>query len=189
MIPSHLKYNLGNTSSLGCKLYTDIVGFSNKLHKETTQGFGQISRRIVAMDISPRRVGVAVSDDLREYAIPLGTIQFDSNINVSQKTVTNMMQLNRITKEIRSIKPNWIVGWPIGKLGNLNSSTDNVLKMLIVLNKMFCFDHVLLYDERYTTEMAKGDLVDRPNNSNMDLDSAAASRILQEFLDIHARNY
>jgi hypothetical protein len=50
--------------------------------------------------------------------------------------------------------------------------------MMILLNKIKGFDlrNTLLYDERYTTEMARGDILDKINGKiNNDIDSASRS--------------
>lgn len=187
MIPEHLRYNIGSLPDLKCKFFTEILKFSEFVSAINEHNLKKNESRLVAMDISPRRVGMAISNRTKEYALPMGTIHFDSNSDILEKEVLNFSLQKRIVDELKLTKVSWIVGWPLDKMGKIGKSTDNVLRMMQILNKTFKFNHVLLYDERYTTEMARGDLIDRKISGKKDLDSAAATRILQEFLDTHSR--
>jgi RNase H-fold protein (predicted Holliday junction resolvase) len=145
--------------------------------------------RIVGLDMSPSRIGVAVSDDRQEFALPLGTLHVahqGGNLNVTNKQGISVVK--RLKQDGRSIA-GWIVGWPLNLHGQLSHRTKATVSMIDQLQKLLeiTFDNILLHDERYSTALARADALDRPDAATIGLDSLAAARILQEYLDLSCR--
>jgi len=190
MIPSHLTFKINHPIRIDCQIFTDTIKFINSLQKVDDLG---AKKRLTALDMSPRRIGVAISDQLREFSIPLGTLHYDSNSISNSKKILDTAHNKRILRLIRAIDSDWIIGWPLDKMGKTTQSTDNVLQMINLFNNTVSLKkaNILLYDERYTTEMARADILDNRTLGKPvtnDLDSMAAARILREFLDVLSRH-
>ncbi len=133
-------------------------------------------KRILGIDYGSRRIGLAVSDPLLLMAYPLITL-------------TNNNLLIRNLKKIISDKNIILIllGYPFKDDGTASSNAGDIMKFKTLLEQQLKLE-VILWDERYTSEMAK-DLVITgvPKKSKRRekglIDRGAAAIILQEFLD------
>lgn len=92
--------------------------------------------------------------------------------------------------EIAAISPvsHFVVGWPVGQQGQLGASTERVEQFVKRLKTRFPGVPVSLVDERFTSVMAKQQMIDsgmkkKKRQQKGIVDATAACIILQEFLD------
>lgn len=132
--------------------------------------------RIVALDVGSKRTGIAQSDPMHVIASPIGAFG----------TGEVLERLARIHQRegLRAI----IVGWPIGQQGQLGASTDRVVTFVKKLEKALPEVPVLYIDERFTSVMAREQLIasgmrKKKRQEKERIDATAACIILQEYLD------
>ena len=134
--------------------------------------------RLLAIDMGARRVGVAVSDELRMTVRPVTTIE--------RRSWKDLLQ--RIIAQIESLQVNGlVVGLPLNIDGSEGPAAvearQTAAKLELSLNIP-----VYLQDERLTSEEAKSRLRDIQKRERAgDIDSAAAAIILQDFIDRQSR--
>ena len=170
------------------RIYREARPFWERICAEcSTRG----SKKIAGLDLSPARVGVAISDEGREISIPLGTFHVKSSSGGIGLLKPNRRLYDHIRNELAAGGiAGWVVGWPLDLQGRQQYRTEQTLAMIKDLQDTFfkaSFGHILLHDERYSTILARADALDRPHGARISLDALAASRILQEFLDLASR--
>jgi len=133
--------------------------------------------RILAIDYGAKRVGFAITDPLRMFAIPLITIKKD-------KFFWGNLEKIFIEYHIEIIA----LGYPLKEDGTRSSSTELVEKFQIELKKRKSIE-IVLVDERYSSSIAKERIIEtvpsrkkRRNKSLVDMNAAAV--ILQDYLEI-----
>lgn len=132
--------------------------------------------RILAFDVGQKRTGLAQSDPMHIIASPIGAF---GERDLFEK-VTEIAQ--------RSPVSHFVVGWPVGQQGQLGASTQMVEQFVKRLKSRFPGIPVTLIDERFTSIMAKQQMIDsgmkkKKRQQKGIVDATAASIILQEFLD------
>lgn len=140
--------------------------------------------RIMGIDFGIKRIGIALSDSLKMFAIAHKTI-----INNSSA----FFELEKIVKEKNVTK--FILGIPNEERQKKDSKTsviNDVKKFKESLEKKFGFE-VVLWDETYTSVIAQQRILESVNKKvkrqNKDLlDMYSAAIILQEYLDSVKRN-
>ena len=144
-----------------------IEEFKNKISKKS---------RLLGLDLGSKRIGVAITDDLRSIATPFKTIN-------KENTIQFIDELKLIIKEnnIEGI----IVGNPINMDGSLNrrsQSTKDVCKNILKnINIPLC-----LWDERLSTVGAfnlSSQLDVNVSKKVKNIDKNAAAFILQGAID------
>ncbi len=134
----------------------------------------EIKKRIVALDIGTKRIGVAVSDGLFLGAVPLKVIQRNND--------------KKAILEIKSILDEYktdviLIGVPYNMDGSLGFQAKNCLDFIKPLESACT---ILKQDERLSSEKAESILRQKgkkyTKNKGM-VDVAAACVILQEYLD------
>jgi putative holliday junction resolvase len=138
------------------------------------------TRRVLALDIGQRRIGVAISDDSGTLATPLTTINATPRPHA----------LNQIARLIQEYTvQEVVVGLPLtlsGDIGPQARTTQEFATALeTTLNRQITF-----FDERYTTAAAEQlmcELGIKPQKRKQRRDEIAASIILQDYLN-HTRN-
>jgi putative holliday junction resolvase len=138
-----------------------------------------IEQRILAIDFGLKRVGLALSDPLKIFSYPFMTIPYD---NEFWRQITSIVKENSVSKII--------LGYPINSFGNKTPLSDEVMKLKQELEKRLKLD-VLLWDERFTSEIAKQMVMDSVTKKSKRrdkglLDRNSASVILQEYLNSSA---
>lgn len=140
--------------------------------------------RIMGIDFGMKRIGIALSDSLKMFAIAHKTIPNNSS---------TISELEKIVKEKNVIK--FILGIPNEERQKKDSRTsiiNDVKKFKENLEKKFAFE-VELLDETYTSAIAQQQILESVNKKNKRqnkdlLDMYSAAIILQEYLDAVKRN-
>lgn len=133
-------------------------------------------RRIVGIDFGRKRVGVALADPLRMFALVHGT--FDQA---------------GVLAELRAIDDNdgietVVVGWPLTLEGTEGVAVKSVETYVRRIQRVLPHVDLVRWDERYSSEEARELLVRAgvPRSQRREkgrLDAAAAAVILQQYLD------
>jgi putative Holliday junction resolvase len=130
----------------------------------------QPHRRLLALDPGERRVGVAISDELGMYAHPRGAIGGGPR---SVDTIAALVEAESISEVI--------VGLPLSLSGADSSQTRAARAFAMSLRARLAVP-VTEWDERLSSVEA-GRIVHGARRRSGDLDSAAASVVLQAVLD------
>lgn len=139
--------------------------------------------RIIAIDFGLARLGIAISDELKIFAMPLMTIQAESK---SEKTVTKVLEeiakhQKANTYDVEAI----VLGMPLMMSGKMGMLADEV-KHFVDLLKQSTTIPIVTWDERLTTVQAERSLregaMSRKKRSKV-VDKVAAVIILQSYLD------
>ena len=136
--------------------------------------------RILGIDFGLKRIGLALTDPLLTFSYPYKTISNDNSLWDNLKSVVKENNVNKI-----------ILGFPKKNNRPDKDITKNVLEFKDKLNIKFNME-VILWDESYTSEMAKQIVIKsvvkkskRRDKGLIDQNSAAI--ILQEYLDEERR--
>ena len=131
--------------------------------------------RILCIDYGIKRVGLAVTDELKIIASPFKTVNTSEIISF----------INNYTKETKVELI--VVGLPFNLQGEETDATKKTLSFISVLMKKYPHIKVDTYDERYTSKIAKETILMmgkskkfRQDKSN--IDKVSASIILQSYL-------
>ncbi|MCO6472689.1 MAG: Holliday junction resolvase RuvX [Melioribacteraceae bacterium] len=132
--------------------------------------------RILAIDYGARRIGIAITDPLRLFSIPLLTIPNDKDL------WSNLLHIFD-SYEIETV----VIGYPLKESGGRSSSTEMVEKFRKELEKKIS-QKILFVDERYSSEIAQQRILEtvpskkKRKDKNL-IDKNAAAVILQSYLD------
>lgn len=132
--------------------------------------------RILAIDYGRKRVGLAVTDELRMIATPLGTV----------RTVDLIASLKKYLSE--NVVDLFVVGEP-RDMKNLPSESEAWIKPFIVLlKKEFPGKEVVRFDERFTSVIATRAIRDaglkkKDRQDKALVDTVSAVLILQSYLE------
>ena len=142
----------------------------------------RLRHRCVGVDYGTKRVGLAISDPLWVFAQPLGTFS-------PKDAVRNLKELDR--KEGIAVV---VVGWPLMPDGSEGRATKAVEGFIRKIRKSISSIAIVKWDERYTSEVARDRVREagprrKWRGTKGRLDTAAASIILQEYLDERARRH
>jgi putative Holliday junction resolvase len=135
-------------------------------------------RRILALDVGEKRIGVAVSEETETLARPLTTIM----------RASRREDFRRIAQLVTEQGAGRVVaGYPRSLGGTEGPQAQRVRRYVEALAATLPVP-VELWDERYTTAEAMARLCDvnrrRPRDRGR-LDAAAAAVLLQDYLDAH----
>ena len=100
------------------------------------------AERILSIDYGEKRIGIAISDPLKMFAIPLITI--DNNNLFFTK-------LKEIIEQYNFVKV--VLGYPLKEDGTKTILTDKVEEFKTKLEKQFKIE-VIYVDERYSSSIA-----------------------------------
>ena len=131
-----------------------------------------IKKRIIALDIGTKRIGIAVSDALWLGASPIETIKRDNGSIEKIKNLCKEYNTNTI-----------LIGVPYNMDGSLGFQAKDCLNFIKPLKN----DYEILYqDERLSSDTAENILRSKGKKYTKNkalVDTAAACVILQEYLD------
>lgn len=134
------------------------------------------SGRILAIDNGTRRVGLALSDELRITGQPYQTLEPVSDEDLLQKLYV-IIEKEQVTEVV--------IGLPKRLDGSSGDMAENAKRLAAALR-----DHlgikVKLWDERFSTHAAQRALLEgdvRRNKRKQVIDQTAAAWILQGYLD------
>lgn len=133
--------------------------------------------RIIAIDYGLKRVGVAVTDNLKLIATALDTISTEKIWTFLEEYISH--------EEIEA----FVVGMPTDLEGNATDATPHVKGFVKKLGKTYPTIPIHLQDERFTSKLASQSMVlggtkkkDRQVKSN--IDKISATIILQGFMGV-----
>jgi putative pre-16S rRNA nuclease len=135
--------------------------------------------RILGLDAGERRIGVAISDPDRRFALPLRSIDASGG----EETIAGIVEAEEVTEIV--------VGLPLSLSGEASAQTERARAFGRRLEERLGLP-VQFWDERLSTQEAmRLGGSDRPRRARerhprrtpIDTDSIAASVILQAFLD------
>jgi len=135
-----------------------------------------MEERILAIDYGMKRIGLALSDPLKIFAYPFITLKNDNNFILALTDVIKAQSVSEI-----------VIGYPLRENGEKSSSTLEVEKFVQRLKEKIKLN-IVLRDERYTSELAKQNILQSVTKKKKRQDKGlvdrnAASIILQEYLD------
>lgn len=132
------------------------------------------SRKILALDVGEKRIGVAQGDTSIRIAVPYDTIVRDGS------EVATIAQLV-IDGEIDKI----VIGYPRNQSGETTQQTIKVEEFAALLTDLPV--KVVYQDESLTSVLAEKHLkVTKKQYSPGDIDALAAAIILEDYLEEHA---
>ncbi len=132
--------------------------------------------RILAIDYGQRRVGLAISDQLRILAQPLPTIKVTS-LNQLLDKIGKII----IEKDVVEI----VIGMPYHMKGTPGKTAQQVTQFIQKLNKRFNIP-VHQWDERLTSVAAQRTIREMgksPSRHKEKIDQISAQLLLQSYLD------
>lgn len=131
-------------------------------------------RRILALDIGTKRIGVAVSDPLGITAKPLDYIINDEFVFEKIKDLIKKENISTI-----------VIGLPITLKGKEGQQVEYTKNFAEKLKNYIPNINVVFIDERFTTSLAEKHLSQTKKKKNMKeyIDSLSAVFILQTYLD------
>jgi putative Holliday junction resolvase len=132
--------------------------------------------RILGIDYGHRRLGLALSDELRLTAQPFGKVEEESQ-EEQIKAIERIVGENRVGEIV--------IGLPLTLKGDVSSAASRVIAFARELNRRLCIS-VVTWDERLSTKQSQQVLIElgmkRAQRKRV-VDSVAAAVILQSFLD------
>src|SRR5262245_33214925 len=133
--------------------------------------------RVLGLDLGDARIGVAISDDGRRMAVPLGTLRTGAPQDV--KSIGDLVTEHAVTLIV--------VGHPLLLSGEAGERAHLAERFVDALRAILPVE-VLLQDERLSTTEAERALRDAgtPGRDRRRIvDRSAATVILQAWLDTH----
>ena len=125
--------------------------------------------RILGIDYGAKRTGLAISDPLNKYAIPLDLIN-------STRTYPHIKQLI-LDEDIRTI----IIGLAMPISGKPNTQVRSTIRIADRIRKLGVD---VVFESEHLTSEAANDMVRRQvTQSGVPIDDIAASLILQQYLN------
>ena len=139
--------------------------------------------RVLGLDVGDRRIGVAVSDPDRRFALPLRSIERDGR-GGELAAIAAVVEEDEV-EEI-------VVGLPLSLSGESGAQAQSATAFAEALERRLKLP-VHLWDERLSTREAVGRVEGertgrrhaRARQNAADIDALAASIILQAYLDGH----
>jgi putative Holliday junction resolvase len=159
-------YQNFNTNNIN-KITQDINIFKISFSKEG---------KILGIDSGKKKIGVAISDDLKRIALTHKTI-YRKKLKIDLMNITNIIEKNNI----KSI----VLGLPLNKDGTKGPIAQSAITFGNSLLKEYNLP-ILLWDERFSTigilrEMKQAGI--KKENIEKNIDAASATWILQSALD------
>tara|TARA_R110002096_G_scaffold170131_10_gene342238 strand:- start:3715 stop:4137 length:423 start_codon:yes stop_codon:yes gene_type:complete len=132
--------------------------------------------RLIGIDVGTKRIGLAQTDLLQTIASPVGTFSPEDVLS----------KIGQIAKEYPVERI--IIGWPLTTDGEEGSATKMVTRFIAKLTKEFPDIPISKIDERYTSNKAKGMMIEigipkKKRRQKERVDRIAAAIILQNYLD------
>lgn len=133
--------------------------------------------KILAIDYGVKRVGLALSDEMKIFAFGHGTVD-TKNIQQELKKIIEKEKIEKI-----------VLGEPKRLNNEISETTQKVYRFREDLNKWFPSLDVVLVDERFTSKMAQNTIINsglrKKARSNKALvDTISATIILQTYLEM-----
>jgi putative Holliday junction resolvase len=133
------------------------------------------TERILAIDYGEKRIGIAITDPLNMFSIPLTTINNNPNFLIDFEKIFKQYNIQKI-----------VVGYPVNEDGSKTKLTKEIEKFSRRLKSKFNKE-IIFIDERYSSSIAWEHIKEgvtskkkRRNKALMDMNAAAV--ILEDFL-------
>lgn len=142
-----------------------------------------MKKRIIGLDFGLKRIGLAISDPMQTYAIPLVTIVR------TKSEETDIQNILHAIKDKDNIEM-FVIGLPLYLSGEESPIALAVRKFAKKLEEILQ-KPVAFMDERLTSKQADGllrELEMKRKNRDKVVDIVSASLILQSFLDLRSCN-
>ncbi len=134
-------------------------------------------RRILAVDLGTKRVGLAISDPMGMFAQPDGYLPYKN-----RETLADELKQIAAEKSVDLI----LVGLPTRDDGTHGKAAENC-KVIAETIRARCGVELKFWDERYTTQEAENILIGEMDMSRSkrkkNIDSMAACMILRSYMD------
>lgn len=132
--------------------------------------------RILAIDYGTKRIGLAITDPLKIFAIPFDTLPNDNSTIPAIIKVINEKNVNQI-----------ILGYPVKESGEESSISWLIIKFKKELESKSGIE-IQLVDERYSSDIASQKILEsvkskKKRRDKSLLDKSAAAVILEEYLN------
>lgn len=143
--------------------------------------------RLLCFDLGSKTIGMAVSDEMNSFALPLGTIQ-------RRKLSADLLKIRDVSKEYEV--SGYVFGWPLHTDGSVSPGCDRVMSFI---DEMYqapdLFGEapwILLWDERFSTAAVE-EIVDKSvdmkkRKQKGHIDALAAQLILKGALSALQRH-
>ncbi|HET6267262.1 MAG TPA: Holliday junction resolvase RuvX [Acidobacteriota bacterium] len=138
-----------------------------------------MQKRILALDVGKKRIGIAVSDPLRMTARPHSTIE--RNKAAAERIAGIAAELE--TGEI-------VIGLPLHLDGREGEQAADVRKFAAKLETVLINTPILFWDERLSTVEAQETMTStKGKHAKTGIDAVAAAHILQSYLRDTQQNH
>ena len=132
--------------------------------------------KIISIDYGLKRIGIAITDELKMFAFGLTTVSYFEIISFLKKTINE--------EEVDTI----VIGKPLQSNNNPSEIEDQILLFIKKLKKIFPKIIITRYDERFTSLIAKQTIsnsgINKKKRMNKSLvDKISATIILQSYLE------
>ncbi|KUG24920.1 putative holliday junction resolvase yggf [hydrocarbon metagenome] len=132
--------------------------------------------RILAIDYGTKRIGLAITDPLKIFAIPFDTLPNDNSTIPAIIKVINEKNVNQI-----------ILGYPVKESGEESSISWLIIKFKKELESKSGIE-IQLVDERYSSDIASQKILEsvkskKKRRDKSLIDKSAAAVILEEYLN------
>jgi len=140
-----------------------------------------MARRVLAIDVGARRVGLAISDASATLARPLDTLVVSDDRDAVDRVAERIAALEREDDGLVAV----VVGLPVRLDGRASDASQRVRAFISALSGRTTLP-IEVEDERLTSREAESRLAQRERDwrkRKAKLDAAAAAVILQDYLD------
>ena len=132
--------------------------------------------KIISIDYGLKRIGIAITDELKMFAFGLTTVSNFEIFSFLKKTINE--------EEVDTI----VIGKPLQSNNNPSEIEDQILLFIKKLKKIFPKIIITRYDERFTSLIAKQTIsnsgINKKKRKNKSLvDKISATIILQSYLE------
>ncbi len=138
--------------------------------------------RVLGIDAGERRIGLALSDELRMLARPLRVLHRDHGL----APVLDEIQAIATSEQVRQV----VVGWPINADGSIGRQARRAAEFAHTAQRVLGLP-VHLWDERLSTQQARAMLRAQGGRGRVrsrgEVDAVAAAVMLQDYLDAQSR--
>jgi putative Holliday junction resolvase len=138
--------------------------------------------RVLGIDAGERRIGLALSDELRMLARPLRVLHRDHGLAPALDDIQAIATAERVTQVV--------VGWPINADGSLGRQARRAAEFARTVERVVGLP-VQLWDERLSTQEARARLRAQGGRARVrsrgEVDAVAAAVMLQDYLDAQPR--
>jgi putative Holliday junction resolvase len=133
------------------------------------------TERILAIDYGEKRIGIAITDPLKMFSIPLTTINNNSYFWLEFEKIFKQYNIQKI-----------VIGYPVNEDGSKTKLTGEIEKFAGRLKSKYKKE-IIFIDERYSSSIAwehiKEGVTSKKKRRNKALiDMNAAAVILEDFL-------